>query len=796
MLLDTLISPDQVLYEENLLQNAHDETLWLDYYEAYGSDFEKAVFILDRAVSELPASTLLWNAYLQLPWGPEHQKVLINLYERALLILNSTPAFWFKYIDLLAQDRTDSDKLKLRRALDMALFNLDRSHHGKIWTIYLNLEDEVSSKDSAKIYARFFEVLLGILDETPAKLKEDCILKIAGYGDLNLAIKLFKQLSEEKLLNLRLNSEFILDFLQICLGDLLFRDDFFMESLAQNSSADYPEFAKRYLLLVAAYYSARENLEKARHFHSQAFKVASTVIDVVDVFDTITNWEENQIEKLYQAQNLDELQLRMKLLSRLLDMQPVLINDVLIKGSPHCLDHWLSRADIFRDKNDQREVINTYVTAIRRVNPLKATSKNCNTMASLWIKYAEIYISQDDLSTANIIFSHAVKSQFKTVSELAELYIAWTEMIFTVSDEDALNHVELVLFVSQDVSSTAPEKWEKKSAHDQVSSNRDLWDFYIDILKSMVEEGGDNTAVYQKLSDAYNQLLTLQIISLRLLLDYAEFMDKQEGPSKSYTIFEAGIRSFKSPQAQFYIWVVYLDKVIKNVKSDDIIRDLFDRCLSSEIPGYQAYDIYQRYYVFETGKGNLVRGLKIIRDAITYLTKTFGFPRYTKENRNKIADDKFLLYKSACRVIRHSLHDIELYRKIMSEALRDIHLTLPCGIELGLEFIDFENGQKELPRARALFKYLSGLGHPDAHVMKNVWEKWEKWEVENGTEESYKDLLKTRRRISNEYKSVSDLKADINPMGFVLGETKAPVKEEVEPKVAKNPDVIELDMDM
>ncbi|OBA20447.1 hypothetical protein METBIDRAFT_78827 [Metschnikowia bicuspidata var. bicuspidata NRRL YB-4993] len=794
MLLETLISQSQLPYEESLLENSDNETLWLEYFEAYRADFNKAVFILDRAVCELPHSTLLWNAYLQLPWSPEATGTLLGLYERVLQMMPSTPAFWLRYIDLLSGPNADAGRL--RKALDMALFNLDRSHHPHIWQKYLRLAEQMSGPPAASIYARYFEISRGEAGGLALILSEQCVLKVAEHAGFRRAAALLRDLERTKPAGLRLHADFVLEFLCIVLQNTQFRNDAFVEQTAQTAAADFPPFAKRFMLVLASYFSARGLWEQARHFHALAFETAKTPADVVDVFDTVTNWEENQMERLFRAGDAEALRLCMRSFSRVLAKQPVLVNDVLIKAHPHNIDHWLERASIFQEKADQREVINTYVTAIRRVNPLQASSRNGHTMAQIWTQYADIYISQNDLSTANVVFSHAVKSQFRTVTELADLYIAWTEMIFTVSDDEALKHIELVLFDPQD--ETTPDQHKQKvgnTVHDQIAHSGHLWAFYIDVLKSMIEEGEDNLAVLSKLDQAYSRLFKLQIISLRLLLEYADFTATHENMEKSYAIYEAGIHNFRSPQAQFHIWAVYLDKIAVHVEDSNAIRDLFDRCVSSEIPGFHAYEIFEKYITFEQKQGNLVRSVAIMRDAINYLTRSFSFPRYTKDNRNKIADDKFTLYKKASHAVRFNLHDSQLYREIMTQALQDSQLTLPYGIELGLEFVEFEKSENELERVRTLFKYLAGLGHPDGHVTKIVWTKWEEWEMQSGTETSYKGLLETRRQLKNEYRDVSEAKADINPMGFVIAETKN-ASEKTEPVVTANPNAIELDMDM
>lgn len=760
-MLDDLIPPSSLPFEEALRLDSYNEDLWIDYLELHDGDLQKSQFVLDRAVAKLPASVLLWNAYLQLPWQSEDQPKLIKLYERAL-VLNLSPALWTRYLAMLVE----SDAENAARGFDGALFALPVSYHSQIWELYLRYADSVGGKVGAQIYARYF-------GEDP----ERCVLRAAEFGEFGLARVLFLQLQNASGLA-------VAEFCDVLVNSA-FCDDGYFETLATDAAVQYPDLCGDFFLKLARYYSGRENPEKARHFFTQGLRRANSVREVTALFDEYADFEENMLSNLESP----ELELRMDHLDRLLDRRPLYLSDVKLKKDPNLVDDWLARAQIYQQRNDSNGVLSTYVQAISSINPLQATSES--TLASLWIRYADVYILQEDFGTASIIFSRAVKSQFKNPDELADLHIAWTEMLLQTSDEEALAHVEAAL-------ANIPLSFKEigyldasKPVQSRIFKSVKLWTFYIDLLKSMADDG--DQSIFLKMDDAYAKMVTLRIISLNMLLEYATFLREHGKWDRSLAVYESGLRTFNAPRAKYEIWNIYLTELLAHDNiSIEKARDLFDQCLTTDlIPGSLAKPLYLLYSDFEQKNGSVTKSVRILDRGIAYLTRSLDHHN-SKEERNKIVDDKHDLYCLSLEKVTKYLKDTDLIRSTYAKSLEDPHLTVSQTVGLTLRFIDFEAAQRELRRVRALFKYATKLGNPASHVFTPVWAKWEKFEVENGSEDTFKEMLRFKRQITKEFESISHAKSEINPMGFVKGTPK----DKTETKGSENPDAIELDMDM
>lgn len=767
--IDVLVSEAGLRFEESLLSDGYNESLWLDYADEVQGDLVKSQFVLDRAVSKLPASTLLWNAYLQLPWNPEDLPKLLELYRRAL-VLNSSPALWTRYVQLAVQLFGESEGTtdSVREAFDSALFHVDPTYHSQIWKLYLPFADRVKGQVGSEIYARYFEV-----SEEPAQ----CLLKVAEYGEYELAKKLYSRLSATDV-----SSLLVTEYCDLLIDSEFCQDQYF-EKVALEAAANYPDHSGDYHSQISRYYSGH-NPERARHFFSLALTKANTVREVTSAFDAYTDFEEQLLESLQPA----ELNWRMDNLERFIDRRSLYLSDIKLKHNPELVDDWLARAEIYQNKDDKNGMLSTFVQAISSINPLQATGRP---LSELWIRYADVYISQEDYATAGIIFSRAVKSQFRTADELADLHIAWTEMLLQTSDEDALTHIEDIL--------TVPTSFKEidyndssKLVQSRVFKSVKLWSFYVDLLRAMAE---DNDSIYLKMDSAYSQLVKLRIVTLGMLLDYASFLQERNLWERSLAVYESGLRTFKPPRARYEIWNVYLTKLLARDPSLEKMRDLFDLCLTDDIPGDLAKLIYLLYSEFEHKNGSVVRSVRIIEQAIQHLTKSYEnhAKSLSKEERNKIVDDKFDLYSLGLTKINNNLKDTNMARSLLTKSLEDAHLTIPNIVELSLRFVAFEVALKEFTRARALFKHATKLGNPASLVFSEVWAEWERFEVENGDEESFKEMLKWKRNVTKEFNSIAQDKTEINPMGFIKGADKSAPKEDAP---LQNPDAIDLDMDM
>ncbi|SGZ48216.1 CIC11C00000002448 [Sungouiella intermedia] len=761
---ESLVAPEHLHYEQALLQDPDNESVWLDYVELVYGDMQKARFVLDRAVSKLPASSLLWNAYFLLPWTSKDLNVQLSIYQKALVVMGASPAIWMRYLALL---KTCGDYKLLKRELDSALFRLDPQYHGPVWKIYLDLADKVEGHLGAQIYYRYIDS--ENLNDGPNICVDEIALKIAEFGNSTLATKVVSTLWTTSKPLSRMLSLVISDFCDI-LTQSLFDDDEHFEQICTDAIGMFPDLETEIQLKLAQYYVSRDNRNQAFHFFVCGIRASKSTKDVTTAFDKFTEYLERSSSDLPDHQ--------LYLYEKLLDDRPLYINDIKLKQEINLVDNWLERINLLLEMGRKEEMLSTYVGAIRSINPLKSVSSVNNTVATIWIQYADVYVAQGDYDTANIIFSRAIKSQFKTIDELVDIHIAWAELMLERSDEDALNHV-MDLLKTEESSDTS---------ENALIQSPKLWEFRLDLLKAISngEHSLDNPQT------VLAEMLTSKVITLKILLDYAEYLASERLWDRYFAALDMGLGAFILSEARYEIWHIYIPK-LEQLHSDklDTLRQAYEKC-TEQVPPFKCMEFYTKYAQFEKKNGLINKAVRILKQSITKLTTAYDdeWKSYSRPELNQIADDKYEIYVMIVEMISQYLKDVEMAREEFVIAVEDQHLTTPNTLDLCLRFIKFETYNKEFTRARALFKYAGGLGNPQHHMMKNIWKAWEEFELENGTEVAYKQMLKFKREVAKDYKKMEEAKSSINPMGFTKGSIA------VDKTTSANPDAIELDMDM
>lgn len=765
MSLDHLIAPEHLHFEHSLIEDPDNEETWLDYAETVAGNREKAEFVLDRATQRLPASTLLWNAYFAIPWTDKDDRKLISIYKRALVSLGTSVAIFTGFLALLQKSGTETE---LKQALDQALFSLDKKYHGPIWKLYLNYGEQVGGLQGAQIYYRFSNVV-GEFQDGPEITADEILMKIVDFRQFELAMKVYAELPKKHLL--KLPSQVASEFLDALSQSEEFTDSKYFQNLALESALLYPDLRSSFLLKLAAYHETRGAIEEAIHEYHAALEASATVNEATHALDNLARCLEDRIA--VSSEHDEILQHRLEIYANLLEDRALYVNDVKLRQNINNIDFWLERTAIFAEKNRQTDMLSTYVGAITSINPLKAVSLEFN-MATIWIRYANVYIDQSDFSTANLIFSRAVKLQFRTVEELVEIHLAWAEIMLETSDEAALSHVKNLLDVSEDFG--------KDDIEFQIAKLPKLWEFRLDLLRAILNSNLHNPKLI------LGDMIDKKVITLRILLDYAKDLKSERKWDQYFSALELGLGAFVLPEAKSEIWTHYLPDYVEHTENKEKIRETFEKCLS-QIPPFSSGKVYLEFSQFENENGNVNKAVRILRLAITNLTQAYNenLNSYKKSELNQMADDKFEIYTNLLGLVAN-LKDPELSREIFTLAVEDQHLTTPQIIDLLTRYIKFEISNREILRARGLFTYATGLVSPQQHMVKTVWKLWEEFEVEYGSEATYKEMLKFKRKIAKEYENLQEAKSSVNPMGF----TKA--SSTTEPQA--NPDAIDLDMDM
>lgn len=777
------LTTEQVPFEEALLKSPHNESLWLDYVEAHQHDLPTARFILSRAVAALPESVILWNTYLRLPWGSTHNDELRAIYKQVLTVHPAVPAYWLEYIALLRQ--SPAQIADLTRALDSALMHLDQSHHPELWQTYTQLLPLLLKTAKRELYVRLFEAAERNI--TSAVSTEDCVVNLCLLGDHQTSEQLFVHLMNQPK---PLGSEFVGDYVK----ELLQAGDascaLHLEDVVARYTKQYPQKASELILYLANFYalhSAHEETRKSkvRICHHSAMDLVISPKSLAHVYQHMTDWEEEQLVELNPNLLLD-----IKLFGNLVAEYPVVLNDFLLNKAPHCIDYWLDRAEIYDKMGNSIEKLNTYVKAIRSINPFHLYSHRGKTLSALWIEYAEVYSASGDLDTAHLIFSRAVKSQFRSPDELAELHIRWTENLLLKSDELALEHMEECTVIPRDHENIQCND-KKVPVQNRLFKSNVLWTFYLDLLKSIPDSTSSTNVA---LNDIYSRMAQIRVITLRLLFEHADLHIEAGNTSNALAVYENGLQTFRSPEARFRIWTRYLDLVIKIYNTRETVIEYYEKAIATTLPLHRVSELYKAYIQFELDADHITRAVTILQNAISHLSQ--GAKLITdRSKRNKVSDDKHMFYSQLILIVLRNLKDDELHREVLSSAIQDTDLPFTAIRDITFDFVDFEISKSEVARARALYKYVAGLLHPNNPAMDAVWERWEAFEITHGTRETLQTLVKTRTRIKEEFKHKANVQQSFNPIGFVkLDDVNVASKNEV--KAVSNPDLIDIDMDL
>ncbi|KAK6461891.1 Pre-mRNA-splicing factor SYF1 [Scheffersomyces coipomensis] len=858
--LNRLINQDDIPFEEEISKDPFNHENWLQYYHYKSSKetttFYNKVFILERAVQNLPKADQLWITYLDLVQSVvEHlnyfhykQQFLYTnkLFDRSLLLLYTNSDIWMKYLQFLL--KTQSNEITLiRRKFNLALRSLPLKAHTLIWPLYLNFADSVGGKTAAKIYQKYLQyldedILKGLKSRSDQDglggTIEDFIQKFDEFGDFNQVGKLYKIIIDhpEQYISLsRTILQIWLDYIEFILDreeEVIQEDDqqkennhhrwhsndSYFEDLVFKGIRKFPDQMGKFYIKLTQYYKLKSgNDDKVRYFYEKGIKECVTVQDFLLLYNDSISFEEQIIDELGEKfesnpddKKLDkELEYRLYYFNELINNRPLLLNDMMLRQDINNLDVWFERFGLFKDDLNQK--LQTFAQALMKINPFKAHSllgNESHKLSKIWIDYTKIYSVKQDFKTANLIFTKAKSSQFNHPDELADIYIAWSEMLlestFKDADSRSIKIIEEVLLSGGDEKIDYDDS--SIDIHKRIRKSIKLWLFYIDLLESFVESETDESEI-NKVMEAYNKLIDIKIATPKIILDYANFLESYKYFEKSFTIYEIGLKLFKDASIKFEIWNVYLTKTLntKNNKGYNIerIRDLFEQALDQS-PTYLSKQFLILYSNFEQENGFIMNAIKVLKKGLKLLSVVDNIERYQNEkssslNKNQLVQDKFDIYTILIFKIEQYQDEIEL-RKIFQTSIQDLELSVKNLVELTIKFVDFETKSHQFERVRNLYKYIIRL-------IKNsddkLWSQWEQFEISNGNELTFKDMLRFKRTINQEFKDIQSFKDTINPMGFVKSSDGPKVSSinASEPLPSQeptnvNPDEIDLDMDM
>uniref|UniRef100_A0A060T2U4 Pre-mRNA-splicing factor SYF1 n=1 Tax=Blastobotrys adeninivorans TaxID=409370 RepID=A0A060T2U4_BLAAD len=760
-----MLEEDDVPYEQAILKNPNDLSPWLQYVEATQSrPLAFRAWVLERATAQMGRSYKLWKFYLDLRRQniatisyydhPEEFMAVNRLFEKAVVLLNKMPRIWIDYLEHLMRQ---PDVTAVRTTFDQALQSLPVSQHDRLWPMMLEFTQSANDKTAERIWHRYLEF--------DPLATEDYIELLIDRG--------FYQRASDQLIAILNSPHFIstkgrssLQVLEELIELLVNHREIRgidVEGAIKSAANRYPDQRGKLWVLLATYWIKRKQFDRARDVLEQGITSALTVRDFSEIFDSYVELEESIIAKLLEKEDPEhdtEVDRQMEAFEQLMDRRPFLVNDVLLRQDPNNVVEWEKRVGLWGDSIEQ--VVETYTKALETISPNHANGR----LSQLWINYAKFYEQKcKDIATARIIFDKATKVPFKSVNELADIWIEWAEMELRADNFDRAIAV-------MEHATRGPKKStidffdETKSPQERLHKSMKAWSFYLDLVESV--------GTLEQVQPLYERVFQLKIGTALTVINYASLLEQNEYFEESFKVFERGLEMFSYPIA-FEIWNIYLNKAVQRQLGIERLRDLFEQALE-QCPPNLSKPIYLMYGKLEEDRGLVRNAVKIYDRA----TKSVDGPSKLETYRYYISRVAENFGLPATRPIYQNAID----------SLPDSDAKVVCD-----EFIDVEEKLGEVDRARALFGFASQFNDPQ---QAPFWTKWEEFEKKYGNEDTYKEMLRIKRSVQAQFETnlsyMASKMAKEAPMGFVTSTSQNTQQPPQQPDETTNPDQIDLDL--
>ena len=249
-----------------------------------------------------------------------------------------------------------------------------------------------------------------------------------------------------------------------------------------------------------------------------------------------------------------------------------------------------------------------------------------------------------------------------------------------------------------------------------------LWSLYVDLEESL--------GTVESVKAVYDRVLDLRVATPQIIVNYAKYLEDRKYYEDSFKVFERGVEMFSFPIV-FEIWNIYLNKFIARHGGNRLehLRDLFEQALA-KCPAEYAKPLYLMYGKLEDEHGLARHALRI-------------YQRATDSVEKKDRYDMYIFYIAKTATCFGLAATREIYEKAI-QVLPDAQTREMC-----LQFAGVEKQLGEIDRARAI--YIHGSQFADPKSCPTYWQEWHNFEVQNGNEDTYKELLRLRRTVQAKY---------------------------------------------
>lgn len=805
----SLLDADALPHEHDVLISPYSVKAWFSYI-SYLSTRERlsapsrCIAVLERAVAALPSSFKLWNKYVNLM-----RQIVCNVtsadalsahatsvHFRAARSLPHCPSLWESAISWLISKGCWT---KFRPTLDEAVRALPITLHPRLWRFAITqITDKKFGELKAHILARANMLL------TSDQILVDYFRTLRDIGKVDQAVTTLSS----ALCNGDWGGESRGD-LWMELVDVIARNPQSCVSVdvlaLVRGAIDRAEAEVGELwVALAEIHTRKGQFNLACAVYEEALNLVMTVHDFAVVFDSYAKFLEALItegmddssedgsseesensqdsrdvsqsedfeaidrkqrdkspERIWEVEDFFKVESLMKMLEELTTRRPLLLSNVWLRQNPHNVHEWHKRAKILRDTGDLAGAVQAYTDSVRTVDPWQATHGRPHT---LWLAFARMYENATDPTSARKVFDKAVSDpeKFKSAEDLATVWCDYAEM------ELRLGSVETACAVLQRAT-TKPTGFEKrkigrsksrqnpkqlpaeaaigvKAGHIQIVHEYDLsspawlawksyrvWAFLADLRESLgsVEE---SLQVHERMLDS-------GIATVQSLANAVSYLESKRLFEQAFRLLDRGTKTLSWPHSK-PIWVLYLRSFVRRYGSQKVerARDLFETAIREATTAKKSRHgaeinqfvrtLYLMYIEFEERHGLARRSMLL----------------HQRAAKSAVPEHQAAMYRlfvvKACELFGVT-RAREVYEDAIESLTKNEHL-----IEFSQRYALMETRMGEIDRARAIYAHGAQVADPrGGPVCTAYWAAWNAFELEHGTEDTFRDMLRTKRTV-------------------------------------------------
>ncbi|KAL4160469.1 hypothetical protein PRNP1_001037 [Phytophthora ramorum] len=741
-------------YEEEATRQPFAVQTWIAYVRAMAdAPVSSRCKVYERGLHALPRSYKLWKLYLDDVYGTQVRgrrldsplfAQLVALYERALVQLSTMPRLWLDYLNVLREMRAVTAR---RHVFDRALRALPITQHHRIWTPYLTFVKQIDvPRTAVRVYRRYLML-------EPSKRGEfvDYLVSVEHYEEASLQLVQLIEATQEKETSSDRTQHSM--WMQLC--DMVAQHptrvakSLDVEAILRSGMTRFRDEVGRLWCALATYFVRLGMFESARDVYEEGIRTVLTVRDFSMIFDAYVKFieamltaemdlaaggeqeddeEEEDDEVDHQAQ-VDRL---LKVYEDVAERRPLLLNSVLLRQNPHNVKEWEKRVELV--KTDLQKVIRTYAEAVKTVDPVKSGGG----LPTLWIRFAKFYDEHGDLNNARAIFKKAVDVEYRNPQELAAVYCEWSELELRHENFDEALEIVRGACATPTSRTIRLRKQQALSAKDNVHLNVKLWTLRLDLEESLGDL--DSTRA------AYDEVFELKIITPRMVLNFAAYLEENKYFEESFRVYERGLTLFPKFPYAGDLWQTYLGKFVKRYAGTKMerTRDLYEQAIRAA-PSKSVRGFYEQFAEFEEQHG-------MLRNVMTI---------YERASDAVPDEDKLAIYEKYIKKAQ-KFFGVAKVRDVYQRGITKLpDRSVP---NLCLKFARMETKLGEFDRARAIYAHASQFCDPRQHE-KSFWKLWHEFEVSHGSEHTFLEMLRIKRSVVAQYSQVNYVASEVAPQG-------------------------------